>query len=299
MESSVSNVRSGNIYEFFSFVQKREWIRARRLRGEEWPWTDDPVLQQFRFCNVFREDDKVTQWFREHIRQPLSRDVHAVIRATIAFRWFNKIETGEILKPYLLRGSWEPQEIKKEMIAAREQGLALFTGAYMIKSEAKKPKLEAVLDYITNCDNVIDPIMEEYNSGGSFSLEELHERIMQIPYLGRFMAYEVVTDLAHTCIGQDAHDIMTWASAGPGCARGAGWIFKGEPKGYNYSSNKGQRELLEIMRDLLWQANEGGHWPCGWRPWTMREVEHTLCEYDKYRRAQAGQNLKRRYTHVS
>ena len=47
---------------FFDFCREREAIRLRREAGEPRDnWTKDPVFQQGRFLNVFREDDRVTK----------------------------------------------------------------------------------------------------------------------------------------------------------------------------------------------------------------------------------------------
>ena len=47
---------------FFDFCREREAIRLRREQGEPREnWTKDPVFQQGRFLNVFREDDRVTK----------------------------------------------------------------------------------------------------------------------------------------------------------------------------------------------------------------------------------------------
>ena len=51
--------------------------------------------------------------------------------------------------------------------------------------------------------------------------------------------------------------------------------------------------MLELMRELL--AVAPSYWPADFAPWEMREVEHWCCEYDKYRRAKSGLDLKRRY----
>ena len=69
------------------------------------PWTDDPILQEFKFCQVFREDDRTTRWFRTHIREPMRND-EEVLMATIIFRWFNLIETGRTLINYDLLKRW-------------------------------------------------------------------------------------------------------------------------------------------------------------------------------------------------
>ena len=44
------------------WVTERESIRIQRLQGKAPPWTDDPILRQYRFCNVRRMDDAVSQW---------------------------------------------------------------------------------------------------------------------------------------------------------------------------------------------------------------------------------------------
>ena len=49
------------VQSFFDYCKKREAVRVKREGGEEYPWSDDPILQKGRFLNVFREDDKVSQ----------------------------------------------------------------------------------------------------------------------------------------------------------------------------------------------------------------------------------------------
>ena len=51
---------------------ERESIRIKKESAVlSPPWTDDPILQEFKFCQVFREDDRTTRWFRTHIRENL------------------------------------------------------------------------------------------------------------------------------------------------------------------------------------------------------------------------------------
>ena len=52
------------------------------------------------------------------------------------------------------------------------------------------------------------------------SLEDTWNKLRDYPYMGPFMAYEVVTDLRHTHLLENATDIMTWANPGPGAMRG-------------------------------------------------------------------------------
>ena len=61
---------------YFYWLHERETIRIRKEeRGDPPPWTDDPILQEFKFCQVFREHDRTTRWFRTHIRDPLKTNL--------------------------------------------------------------------------------------------------------------------------------------------------------------------------------------------------------------------------------
>ena len=56
--------------ELFHWVTERESIREKRKQKMPPPWTTDTVLAQYRFCNVFREFDTVTQWImREWLQE--------------------------------------------------------------------------------------------------------------------------------------------------------------------------------------------------------------------------------------
>jgi hypothetical protein len=52
-----------NADQYFATAREREHIRIKRMAGEPYPWSDDPVFRDWRFCNVHREHDKTTEWF--------------------------------------------------------------------------------------------------------------------------------------------------------------------------------------------------------------------------------------------
>jgi hypothetical protein len=83
---------------------------------------------------------------------------------------------------------------------------------------------------------------------------------------------------------------MTWANAGPGAARGLERLRGLKPKElYNYNSAKDQVKMIEDMQALLQSSKDNKFWPQQWPQWEMREVEHTLCEFDKYERVRLGE----------
>jgi hypothetical protein len=59
------------VANFFRFARERYKIKLAKDAGKPAPWTKDPVLATAYFCNVFREDDRTTVWFREEVRNKL------------------------------------------------------------------------------------------------------------------------------------------------------------------------------------------------------------------------------------
>jgi hypothetical protein len=116
-----------------------------------------------------------------------------------------------------------------------------------------------------------------------------------VKYIGSFMAYELVTDLRHTALLRDAPDINTWAATGPGAARGLDWVFGGPTVPRGYGKPKWEAADLAEMMVLLEMSRDPRNWPAEWPRWELREVEHTLCEYDKWKRGCNGEKLKRTY----
>lgn len=56
------------------WMTERHKIYTKRSRGvPREQWTSDPILMEYRFCNVFRELDRVTIWVRKSWRDKYSR----------------------------------------------------------------------------------------------------------------------------------------------------------------------------------------------------------------------------------
>lgn len=277
---------------FFEYARARYQLMLDREANFERPWSKDPILQQYRFCNVFREDDKTTKWIRKHITDAGYGE--KILQAMVIARWFNRIETLERLlppkdcePPYFLKNmfySWDSDEVRRRLKDVHP----LVTGAYMIKTPAKMNKLDGVIwcleQFLPHAEDTVQLLLQPGRT-----LKTATDVLAQFPYLGPFMAYEVVTDLRHTKMLGDAPDIMTWANPGPGAARGASRLTFGDPEGYKRHRWPDVESIQNIMRKLLRASQSDDNWPRCWPAWEMRDVEHTLCEYDKYTRARLGQ----------
>lgn len=259
---------------YFYWIHERETIRINKevLRHEP-PWTDDPILQKFKFCQVFREEDRTTRWFKRHIRN-VWRDDPEVLMATVIFRWFNFIETGRTLVRHNLHIEWDRKKAIEE-ITKQDKWV---TGAYIVKTPNRMDKVTGVAECISHMwsdrEKLVDQIL------ATESLEKSWEILRDYPYMGPFMAYEVITDLRHTYLLRDAKDILTWANAGPGAMRGLNRLA-GRDLDFSRRShpwNDEMRELWEISRERL-NSNL-----IDLSRFEMREIEGGLCEFDKYSR---------------
>ena len=259
---------------YFYWIHERETIRLNKeVEQKPPPWTDDSILQKFKFCQVFREDDRTTRWFRTHIRDPY-RDDPEVLMATVIFRWFNYIETGRTLVKNKLHLEWDRKKAIEEITKQNKW----VTGAYIVKTPNRMDKVTGVAECISHMwgdrEKLVEKILE------TNSLEKSWNILRDYPYMGPFMAYEVITDLRHTYLLRDAEDILTWANAGPGAMRGLNRLA-GRELGFckrSHPWNEEMRNLWEISRDKL-NPNL-----IDLDKFEMREIEGGLCEFDKYSR---------------
>ena len=97
---------------FFAYLTERENIRQRRLAGIKWPWTDDPILCEWKFTNVKREHDATSMALIEDFYEPLYSPSKVgvtilnqceILMNCALFRYFGTIEFARAV-------GWQPIE---------------------------------------------------------------------------------------------------------------------------------------------------------------------------------------------
>ena len=126
------------IYElYWTFASRRQAAFERRLTGTARPWTDDPILQTFKFCNVYRAADRVSQYMISEVAYGADAgDFADRAFQIVAFRTFSNISTWNGVRSQLARtprladlasGNFERA---LEKVKARNGGL--YTGAFIL-----------------------------------------------------------------------------------------------------------------------------------------------------------------------
>lgn len=287
------------VERYFATARERYAIWLRRKANLSPPWTNDPILRTWKFCNVQRENDRTTVWFRDNVRLPLTMGLPLtmpeefterklrLVEATIAFRWFNRIETGRKVKDLLLYG-WDSHKAYHKLKSQKP----VVTGAFMVKTPSGRTKLRGLLWCIEQARVELPKIIPTWTT-----LENAHTSLVELPYMGSFNAYEICMDLRWTPVLSSAPDTMTWAASGPGATRGFGRLC-GDVNLFKSYSKTDQKIMRTLMITLIERANTDPNiWPSDWPRWEMNEAERWACEFDKYMRVAAdGKKMKRRFT---
>src|SRR4051812_23574123 len=117
----------------FYWVRQREEIRRRKETGlGPESWTPDTILSTYRFCNVRREDDRVTVWVRDHIRKPYADYPNLWLMLCIA----RQVNWPMTLWQLINDGAWpsypdfKPSDITLVLNKRKMMGEKVYTGAY-------------------------------------------------------------------------------------------------------------------------------------------------------------------------
>lgn len=287
-----------HIAAFYAYLMERERIRLAKVENKPWPWTQDKILQEYKFTNVRREHDRTSQEFRRFYTQHFKAASEEILLNCTIARYFGTSE-------FLLTLGWQTEfnaaRIKKlatQRLAANER---VFTGAYVITNQGiSAPKQEVVVDYfLKDVWAARKEILKVVADTGSW--EKTLHRLQQVQGFGGsgFMAKEVTLDTMYfhkfwpITKGRGAsvpRDYDTWTPIGPGAQRGLVRVYEDTSPREEPALGKkyGLRDLLAIhaLQDTY-------KWPLAWGKLSPTDIQFGLCEFDKYRRVQLKEGTPR------
>ena len=267
---------------FFEFMAKREALRLKKESGAPWPWSDDEILNTYKFTNVKREHDRTTRWMREFWTNPnASRPAGEIIFNCALFRYFG---TTDFAAAVQWQRQWSPQRaitIARQRMNSQQR---VFTGAYIIPTLGeRKPKCEVV------CERILSPLWVRRDQLAEVAIStsswrKTGELLMQLPGFGGtgFMAKETLQDVMQTPVLRNATDRNIWCPAGPGARRGLNRIT-GRPIGTRSKPSDALREMIQLFE--ISKENLPEYMP----ELELHDIQFQLCEFDKYERVRNGE----------
>jgi hypothetical protein len=247
------------------------------------PWTQDPIFQTTYFCNVRREDDKVTRWLRQNWT-PNHWPVELYDYSIVLARMLNNIPCLSSLVPFdaITDYAWLQSHLETRAAA----GLQVWGGAYVVTSHGLRMPKAAYL-----CQRVLPAAYAALRTdqprvvtawgacmGSGPTLAQAHELLMQLEGLGSFMAAQVIADLKNTEGHplQQAEDWGEWAAHGPGSLRGLEWVF-----GKKIPPGKFSGAIAQVASQLSAESFQALQ-TIGY--FNMQDLQNCLCEFDKFMR---------------
>jgi hypothetical protein len=299
---TLSKPKKSAVYsKYWDFSVKRNQIFLNRLTNAYGPWTTDSILSNYKFTNVFRASDRVSQYLI-NLQYESDQDVKEVFFKTLLFKIFNKIETYKYLELELAEVSYKSFSLNSydRLLTFRmAQGYPIYSAAYIMPSAGSTfgHKLKH-----TNHLALLEKMMREkvYEKiQNSKSLKDIYNILLSYPSFGSFLAFQYTIDLNYSSIINFSE--RDFVVAGPGAKNG---ILKCFDDLGDYSFE----DIIKFMTDNqeLECENYGLTAPkLMSRSLQLIDCQNLFCEVDKYLRvsnpelsvASGKVRIKQKYVH--
>ncbi|MEK6886440.1 MAG: nucleotide kinase domain-containing protein [Nanoarchaeota archaeon] len=279
-----------NLKLFWKYVTERHNIYKKKKAGQVWPWTNDKILQTYKFTNVFRDLDSGTKYVIEKIILK-SKTPENVIFNTIIYRIYNKINTSE--KVGIQDAiKFDATEFEDRLRSIKDK---VFTNAFIVSGYSfieGKDKIAKTCKIINDVHSQIKEITESILLKNS---ENTFKTLKSIIGIGNFLAYQIAVDLGYW--DREVFDESKFVVAGPGCKSGIDWLFESR-EGVSYEEciaylcdiqKKGFEDIKVNINELFSDRKE--------KRLNLMAMENCLCEISKYLKALNGEGRPRNKYH--
>ncbi len=211
---------------YWHFAAERQSIFFKRLAGDPPPWTNDPILQTYKFTNAYRASDRTSQYLIRNVIYEGSAGWEEVFFRTILFKLFNRIDTWELIAgvsgtPRIDRfGQTQYREILTETM---RRGSPIYSAAYIMPPATPgggTPKHWGHLGLLASMLELRTP----QRVAEAASLREVYELLRTFPSIGRFLAYQFAIDLNYAPALPFSEG--SFVIAGPGAREGIAKCFE-------------------------------------------------------------------------
>mgnify|MGYP006874329893 FL=1 len=253
--------------------------------------TNDSILRKYKFTNVYRACDRVSQYLlRDVIYNKVENySPEDMLLRVLVFKIFNKIETWEYLEQVYGEITIRHFDVKQISfwLSERQAYAPIFNNAYMMTGTHKR------YDYLsTKHEKWLMMVKEEFLGEGivtrilkAKSLEEVYLLLRSCSFLGGFLAYQYAIDFNYTPYVN--FDENSFVVAGIGAIRGIQKCFISHGNSYEAAILYTQKHFneLQVKYGFTHFKPLRGHDP------TLLDLQNCFCETDKYLRAKIPELL--------
>lgn len=279
------------LYYYFYFMQERMNIFWKRCEDRSNTLTDDPILKEYKFTNVYRACDRVSQYLINHvIYGNLGRfSPEDVLLRILVFKIFNKIETWDFLeKKYgdICIDHFDVVEISR-LLSMRQMDYPIFSNAYMMTGSHRR------YDHLPNKHSKwLQMVKDEFIGQGIInrvlnadSMEAVFNLMEQCSFVGGFLAYQYTVDFNYSPYVN--FDENSFVKAGIGAIRGIKKCFQSIGEDYEDAI----RYTYEHLDDFRKEFGLEDFKPLPGREPHLIDLQNCFCETDKYLRAKMPELL--------
>ncbi len=274
---------------YWRFAAERQEVFFARLNDLSQPWTDDPIIREFKFTNAYRASDRVSQYLIKNVIYSKKWSLKDTVFRILLFKLFNKIETWELLEQKfgeVRLTTFSVDQYDQILDKTISSGISIYSAAYIMASGSKKKygSIRKHRFHLMLLDSLLKSNfprkLEKQNS-----LESIYAELLKIESLGSFLAYQFATDLNYsTYFDYSENDFVV---PGPGAKDGIKKCFS-DLRDYS------EEDVIKMMTEEqeLYFNKLGIKFRSLWgRSLHLIDCQNLFCEVGKYARV-AHPNIK-------
>ena len=198
-----------------------------RVEGKKPPWTDDEIIAKYKFTNAYRASDRVSQYLIRRViyRDDLPSTPEETFFRIILFKFFNKIETWELLESALGTLTWEGFDFRSLdalLSGAMAAGKRIYSAAYIMPSAGALGHDRKHSNHLALLERMMRDCLPGRIADAS-DMQHGFELLLAYPSMGDFLAYQYITDINYSELTRFTE--MDFVVAGPGALDGISKCF--------------------------------------------------------------------------
>jgi hypothetical protein len=287
------DVEESNLRLFWYWIFERHSIYHRRfIEKKKAPWTKDSLLRDFKFTNVYRELDNNSQYLINNVILNDDFSIKDRVFKCIIYRFFNRNDVWDKVGKYAKYRQFDHVNFLRKISEFDNP----FCKAYFAIPSPVTMALGRELGYYPKGKDYQIGIINLYISSFMYAEsgfihkmfdiktpEKFIKEIRKIPFLYEFLAYELYCDFDYFNPEILKFNQNDYVNIGPGCQTGIRLIFPNRSQDVNeckeviYHLRDNQKYYFDLFgfSDFPYLKNKYGKL-------TLREIEHSLCEFQKY-----------------